>query len=110
MFDKEVLKELQELLEDDFVGLIEIYLRDLKVKVPEMGQYAHNLDFEKLSKVAHSLKGASINLGIGDFGKLCGLIEQAARQKKAEEVTQLLSVAGPQAITLSTELSLMYLK
>lgn len=110
MYDKEVLNDLKDLLEGDFEELIEVYLRDLKTKVPEMEQHAHDQNYASLSKVAHSLKGASINLGIGPFGEQCGLIEQAARKQASDDIARLVPVAVTQSLNLITEFTSTYLK
>lgn len=110
MFDIEVLNDLQQLLEDGFVELIEVYLRDINTKVPELERLTAAQDLDNLAKVAHSLKGASINLGIGSFGEQCGLIEQAARNQSTEDLSELVPQAVEQSIYIVKELTAMFLK
>jgi len=76
--DLDVLSELKEMLEDEFVDLINTYIRDTTSKLEILESSIQQEDFDSIRKCAHSMKGASVNLGVQKFGQMCHLIEEAA--------------------------------
>ena len=79
--DMEQLNELKEVLEDEFQVLINTYLIDaqLRLKLIEEGLDIKN--YEQVRLAAHSLKGASANIGALILAQLCEQLEHDCKQK-----------------------------
>lgn len=84
--DKDQLAELKEVLEDEFDVLINTYLTDaqLRLQLIEQGIAAQN--YEQVRLAAHSLKGASANIGALQLAQLCEHLEHDC---KAEDYSRL---------------------
>lgn len=73
--DTEQLAELKEVLEDEFSVLIETYLTDAKLRLNLIKNGIATQDYEAVRLAAHSLKGASANLGALILAQLCEKLE-----------------------------------
>ena len=78
--DMEQLNELKEVLEDEFQVLINTYLIDaqLRLKLIEEGLDIKN--YEQVRLAAHSLKGASANIGALILAQLCEQLEHDCKK------------------------------
>ncbi len=76
--DKRALLELKELLEDEFEELIETYISDTSTKLNEIKESLDDSDIDQTRKLAHSIKGASVNIGVMKLSALCSQIEESA--------------------------------
>lgn len=77
--DQPALDELRSILEDEFPVLINTYIQDSVLRVREMRNALSAGDALNLRKAAHSLKGASANLGLLELTRHCNDMEDAAR-------------------------------
>ena len=73
--DNEQLAELKDVLEDEFGILISTYLADAKLRLQLIEQGLQNQDYDAVRLAAHSLKGASANLGALILAQLCEKLE-----------------------------------
>ncbi|MBK7299894.1 MAG: Hpt domain-containing protein [Moraxellaceae bacterium] len=73
--DNEQLAELKDVLEDEFGILISTYLADAKLRLQLIEQGLQNQDYDAVRLAAHSLKGASANLGAVILAQLCEKLE-----------------------------------
>jgi histidine phosphotransfer protein HptB len=73
--DTEQLAELKEVLEDEFGVLISTYLTDAKFRLQLIQNGINSQDYEAVRLAAHSLKGASANLGALILAQLCEKLE-----------------------------------
>jgi HPt (histidine-containing phosphotransfer) domain-containing protein len=73
--DAEQLAELKEVLEDEFGVLISTYLTDAQFRLQLIQNGINSQDFEAVRLAAHSLKGASANLGALILAQLCEQLE-----------------------------------
>lgn len=78
--DEALLEELRNILDDEFPSLISTYIQDSGVRVDDMRQAFSRGDIDTVRKAAHSLKGASANLGLIYLAEQCRLMEDAARE------------------------------
>lgn len=69
--DEVVVSELKELLEDGFSGLVAAYLSDARDNLDKIKKAFEANDLASLSKVAHTLKGSSANVGARSMSELC---------------------------------------
>lgn len=77
--DEALLEELRDILDDEFPSLISTYIQDSGVRVDDMRQAFSRGDLDGVRKSAHSLKGASANLGLIYLAEQCRVMEDAAR-------------------------------
>ena len=98
--DMEQLNELKEVLEDEFQVLINTYLTDaqLRLKLIEEGLDIKN--YEQVRLAAHSLKGASANIGALILAQLCEQLEHDCKLQKYSDLDTLV-------ISVSEELSII---
>ena len=98
--DMEQLNELKEVLEDEFQILINTYLTDaqLRLKLIEEGLDIKN--YEQVRLAAHSLKGASANIGALILAQLCEQLEHDCKLQKYSDLDTLV-------ISVSEELSII---
>ncbi len=76
------LKEFLERVQDDkelLLELLDIYQEDFVEKRRALGEAADKKDIEQIKSVAHSMKGSSGNVSAKALHALCLRIEQAAK-------------------------------
>ena len=83
--DAEQLAELKEVLEDEFSVLIDTYLTDAKFRLQLIENGINSQDYEAVRLAAHSLKGASANLGALVLAELCETLEHDCKIKRYSE-------------------------
>ena len=84
--DQALLAELRALMEDDFGTLLEAYLADSERRLLEVADAWAAGDFDALRRSAHSLKGASSNLGANELAGRCQTLEHLARDEITDAV------------------------
>lgn len=77
--DMEQLAELKEVLENEFVVLIETYIKDAQFRLTLINDGLNNNNYEAVRLAAHSLKGASANLGATMLSNLCEQLEHRCK-------------------------------
>ena len=102
--DSSALLELKEMLEDEFEDLISTYIRDADFKMSQLAEKIEEVDFPEIRHLAHSLKGASINIGIVRFGKLCHQLESAAQSQNASNFEEYFALMKSEYDWVSTEI------
>ncbi|MEM9102089.1 MAG: Hpt domain-containing protein [Pseudomonadota bacterium] len=100
--DLNILNELKELMEDEFVVLLDAFIQDGELRVEELKNAIVASDAEEVKKVAHSFKGSSSNLGVTLLSQECfkmetmgrdGQLMQAQEQLERIEAAYLRSVS-----------------
>ena len=89
--DQALLNELRELMEDEFSQLLDAYLKLSESQYHEANEAWEAGDMERLGRSAHSLKGASSNIGAAQLAAYCGELELAARRNLETRVPEMLS-------------------
>lgn len=92
LFNQELLKELRDIMQDDFVRLFEVYLRDSEDKIAKLATAIGSKDAELTMQLAHSFKGSSCNIGADLVASSCQALETAAREKQLTLWQPLLDV------------------
>lgn len=82
--DEALFEELRSILDTEFPALINTFIQDSGVRVDDLRQAFAGKDAEAVRKSAHSLKGASANLGLVYLAEQCRLLEEAAREGKLD--------------------------
>ena len=75
----EQLSELKEVLEDEFSVLITTYLQDAQLRQQMIAAAITVKDYDAVRLAAHSLKGASANLGALMLAEICEHLEHDCR-------------------------------
>lgn len=76
--DREILNTLKDVMESDFVLLVETFISDSSERVRVLQQIIPQGDAETIRRAAHSFKGSSSNIGASRLAELCSLIETQA--------------------------------
>ncbi|HEX5793676.1 MAG TPA: MHYT domain-containing protein [Rheinheimera sp.] len=69
---------------------LEQFLHQQEPVLAQAAGYLQAGHFDKLQKAAHAIKGVSGNLALEQLSKLCGELEQAARQQQRERADKTL--------------------
>jgi HPt (histidine-containing phosphotransfer) domain-containing protein len=80
----EQLSELKEVLEDEFSVLIATYLQDAALRQQMIAAAISVKDYDAARLAAHSLKGASANLGALILAEICEHLEHDCRAGRYE--------------------------
>ncbi|MGH8151328.1 MAG: ATP-binding protein [Rhodanobacteraceae bacterium] len=77
--DTATLADLEDIMGDELVALVDIYLRDGETRMRDLREAAGRGDGAAVGKLAHSLKSASANLGALPLSTRARHVEEAAR-------------------------------
>lgn len=100
--DRQALAELQELLEEDFVGLLEEFINSSEQGAAELVEHIAQMNFDALRRGAHSLKGSALNIGAPDLGACWSAIEEAAVENASMEQLETLLKPARTELELTT--------
>ena len=82
------LAENLDLEEDEYLELIEIFVETGMSDLDKLQSAVGEGDTEKAANVAHSLKGAAVNLGLMELHKVAKEIEEKARNDRMERIAE----------------------
>ncbi len=95
--DYSVLTTLQDVMEDEYLTLIDVFLKDSDLRMALLRQAVlaarlggASLDFVELGLAAHSFKGSSSNMGAVWLSELCRQLEEQARHQIVEGLQALV--------------------
>jgi HPt (histidine-containing phosphotransfer) domain-containing protein len=77
--DTDVVRDLLDVMGDEFTDLVRVYLEDTPKSVAALEQAAARGDVEGLIAPSHSLKSTSANLGALSLSELAKRLEHGAR-------------------------------
>ena len=102
--DFTALAEKLGLEQDEFIELVELFVETGKPQIVELRNAVEGQDGEGIRRIAHSIKGASGNLGLMEISQEARIIEEQSLSKnykaagdsvvKMEELMEALSVNG----------------
>lgn len=98
------LNELKEVLEGEFRVLVETYLQDARLRLQLIHQAFQANDNNGGRQAAHSLKGASANLGANDLSALCEKLEHAAKTGEIHGCEALIAAIETEFSVVDVEL------
>jgi len=94
LIDFNIVQSLKELGGDDgddfFKEIIDLYKEQYPVLLKQIKDYLLNKDYINLSKSAHALKGASLNIGAKEIASICKTIESNAKSDILEGYDELV--------------------
>ena len=74
--------------EDEFLELVELFIETSKSDLKNLQSAIDDKNMEIITRIAHSLKGAAMNLGLDYFLALAKIIEKTARDGELEETAK----------------------
>ncbi len=89
----EQFEEMRDLLEEDFHDLVVTYMADSQARVAQLQQAQADNDNQAGFDVAHTMKGAGLNLGLTRLNALCLQVEDICRHQTiaTEAAAELIS-------------------
>ena len=74
--------------EDEYLEIVELFVETGTSDLDKLQSAIEKGDKEEAANAAHSLKGASGNLGFTDFYEAAKMIEQKAHEDSLEEIVE----------------------
>ncbi len=94
LIDFDIVQSLKELGGDDgdefFKEIIDLYKDQYPKLLLQIKNYLSKEDYDNLSKSAHALKGASLNIGAKELASICKTIEINAKSDIREGYNELI--------------------
>lgn len=88
MIDSEQIENLKQLFGDELKTFIETFFNDFEKKSKELETALQENQIETVAKIAHALKGSSLNMGATPLGKACFAVETAGKNKDLQSATK----------------------
>lgn len=89
-FDLGTLRELRDIMDQDFDELIEAYLSDTRTRIDDVRVAVIAKDTYQLRELAHSLKGSCSNIGAVTLAQWCQKAENMAKEGELEGVSDVV--------------------
>ena len=96
--------DLKALLAEDFVALMNTYITDSEQRLLEMATAFHAADNRAGFEAAHSLKGASSNLGAEPLTTLCHELQEHCRAGHIMQQGDLIAAITTECRAVNTEI------
>lgn len=101
-FDTEALVMLEEIMEDEFSELIQVFIDDSDPRIAAMQSALSEQNALLLKEIAHSFKGASSNLSALPLAEICFKIEEKSRDVNFEGLPSLILEADTEYQSVKT--------
>jgi histidine phosphotransfer protein HptB len=82
--------------EDEFRELMELFVETEKRDLQLLANGLEASDIDQITRCAHTIKGASGNLGLAEFSAVADTIEQHALNHRLEEAAQAFAALKQQ--------------
>lgn len=106
-FDMEALVMLEEIMEDEFPELVNVFITDSDPRIEALKNAFNEQDFESLREMSHSFKGASGNLSALPLANLCFSIESKSRARDLGGMDVLIKQLETEYIAVKNILNTM---
>ena len=97
VLDPRVIQELRELGgEDDpdlLADLVQMFLQDAPGRMKQIEEALASGDIKALEHAAHTLKSSSANIGARGLSAICKRMEELARAKSTDGMSELFSAS-----------------
>ncbi|KAA0914466.1 Hpt domain-containing protein [Psychrobacter sp. ANT_WB68] len=94
IINNEQFDDMRDLLEEDFVDLIQVYFTDSQQRIADLRNAQQKGDNANGYEVAHALKGASVNLGATQLTHLSGQLQEACRERLISDQAELIEAVA----------------
>lgn len=82
--------------EDEFRELMELFVETEKLELQRLADGLEARDINQITRCAHTIKGASGNLGLAEFSAVADTIEQHALNHRLEDATGAFAILKEQ--------------
>lgn len=106
IINNEQFNDMLDLLEEDFVDLIQVYFTDSQQRITDLRDAQQKDDNANGYEIAHALKGASANLGATQLMHLSGQLQEACRERLIAEQAQLIEAVAAALQRVEQEIKL----
>ena len=106
IINDEQFDDMRDLLEEDFVDLIQVYFTDSRQRITDLRSAQQKDDNANGYEIAHALKGASANLGATQLMHLSGQLQEACREHLISEQAQLIEAVAAALQRVEQEIKL----
>lgn len=86
--DYEVLSGLQEVMEDDYLMLLDTFIKDSDIRLNQLHQATSP---QELGYAAHSFKGSCSNMGAKALAELCRQLEERVKHPPLNDIEALIN-------------------
>lgn len=90
LLDMDQINNLKEIFNHGFAEFIATFFRDFESKEKDLLTAIANRQGDNIIKIAHTLKGSSLNVGATGLAGICSRIEVAGKNGSYEEALQEL--------------------
>ena len=90
IINDEQFEDMRDLLEEDFVDLIQVYITDCHERITKLRIAQQENDNANGFELAHALKGASANLGTTQLVSLSSQLQERCREQRISEQAPLI--------------------
>ena len=94
IINDEQFDDMRDLLEEDFVDLIQVYFTDSQQRITDLRSAQQKDDNANGYEIAHALKGASANLGATQLMHLSGQLQEACRERLIGDNAELIETVA----------------
>ena len=94
IINDEQFDDMRDLLEEDFVDLIQVYFTDSQQRITDLRSAQQKDDNANGYEIAHALKGASANLGATQLMHLSGQLQEACRERLIGDNAELIEAVA----------------
>ena len=94
IINDEQFDDMRDLLEEDFVDLIQVYFTDSQQRITDLRGAQQRDDNANGYELAHALKGASANLGATQLMHLSGQLQEACRERLISDQAELIEAVA----------------
>ena len=94
IINDEQFDDMRDLLEEDFVDLIQVYFTDSQQRIADLRSAQQKDDNANGYEIAHALKGASANLGATQLMHLSGQLQEACRERLIGDNAELIEAVA----------------
>lgn len=88
--DFEVLSQLKELMSDEFNVLVSVFVSDGKTQIENLKLAMDSSNSEEIRRIAHTLKGSSLNFGAHKLSELCKFLEHKAAANELDDTNSII--------------------
>ncbi len=102
--DHDMLEELKDIMEDEFLELLKAFLSDSEMRIKSLRSAYTANDHDNARNIAHSFKGSSGNIGARALSQLCKELEELAKGGCISDAGTLIDGLEAEFHCVSTEL------
>jgi len=77
-----------ELEEEEYIELLKLFVLTCRTDINKLRSAINSNNPEKVAMIAHSLKGAAVNLGLQEFLELAKTLEKTAHDRQLEKTAE----------------------